>query len=243
MEDIKEITISEFENQGIKYNKNGTKRSYFDVIKHLSEYEDGFEVNLDDYSVVLLQAELDKDSANDFIELLKKHNFLVFQSPEILYANNLKRRLVGRPKTVSLVQDLKNIEAILEKYKNMPLYTETENDDVFIYFLPRNEKVTTLYDFFKVYRKVFLDFALKNDLTMLFRAVERKGRVNGFFAFNYLDQVNDEVKSYDYASRFVYKSNPSSAVLFVEECENLCALGKNKLELKDLNTIIVEGDK
>ena len=235
-----QITLAAFEANGAKFNSKNLKRSYFDVLKNLGEYENGILVDKEDYNKIVLEAIIDKSAIDEFIELLKKNNFTLYPDKDLPFITNMRNRIKGYMETPKQQADLKSISKSIEELEQKPLYQVNTEEDAIFYFVPFNNKIKTLHDFFNVYKEMFYEFALKNDLTILFRTKDRKNRVEGFFAFNFLDSVDNKVQSYKYACRINLKDSAKNSEEFIEECYTLSAIGKNKFELEAINTVISE---
>ena len=241
MEDLvkNQITLAEFESIGAKFSANNTKRSYFDALKHITEYENASLIDKKDYETIVLEAVVDKSAIDDFIKLLTKYDFPIYNNKDLPYLLNMKERIMDYPKTNKVLSDLASLENSIEKIGNEPLYKVNEEEDATIYFVPFNNKVSNIHDFFKVYRDIFYDFALANDLTIILKTKDRKNKLDGFIAFNFLDtNEKNEIVSYKYAIRVVLKSKANDPISFIEEALILNAIGKNKVELDEVNTII-----
>ncbi len=235
------ISLNEFEANGAKFNLKGIKRSYFDSLKHLDEYKDSKLIDKADYETIVLEAVIDKSGIDSFIKLLNDNNFEIYNDKDMPFLLNIKNRLLTYPKTTKTLKDLNSIEKTINDIANKELYTVNKEDDATIYFVPFNNKVNNIHDFFKVYREIFYNFALENDLTIIFRTKDRKNKTNGFFAFNFLDTNEDkQIVSYKYAVRVVINTKTNNSTEYIEECMMINAIGKNKEELDEVNTVITK---
>ncbi len=232
------ITLEEFEKNGAKYNKKHITRSYFDVLKHLDEYEGAYESNFNDFETLLFQVQVDKDVVEDLISYFHNHGYQIYRNKELPYIENLIVRLTKNIEKNK--NEIEKLSAVLNSTENKIKYNVIENDDAVFYLRINNNKTHTIYDFIKAHKNNIIKFAKDNDLTILFRTDERRGRLVGFCAFNFFDNVDDEVKEFEFANRFEYKVASNTKTVFIEECLNLNSIAKNKFELKELNVFITK---
>ena len=116
MEDLvkNQITLAEFESIGAKFSANNTKRSYFDALKHITEYENASLIDKKDYETIVLEAVVDKSAIDSFIKLLTKYGFPIYNNKDLPYLLNMKERIMDYPKTNKVLSDLASLENSIE---------------------------------------------------------------------------------------------------------------------------------
>ena len=67
------ISLASFEANGANYNSKKLKRSFFDVLKHIDEYEGGALVDKEDYNKFVIEGIIDKSSVDNFLDLLNHY--------------------------------------------------------------------------------------------------------------------------------------------------------------------------
>ena len=239
-----EISLKAFERNAARSNKNGLARSFNTMLDHTNEYV--VLPPLSSSSKFMFEVTVDKDSVEDLIALVKKEGFPFFGSINYFYTEEFINQYNEKPGKYKV--DPKMIEAIVNDLPNLKKKAEEEtskeapNDDRVFYFMPYAEGISTLYEFIKAKKDVFLKFAKDNDITVMFKITGFNNQVSGFIGFNFFDadQKEQEVVV-DYSSRitvgvdFKNKNAVYTAALYLN------GIGETEEELLDpeVNTHIV----
>ncbi len=243
-----EISIEAFEKNAKNFNKNGLRRDFYSIYKHVGEYVN--QAPLIACNTYVFECTIDKEYGAKFIEFLKNDGFTVLGSENYyfiermvnLYNLNKERYRGVNPEAIEAIN--KDLDLMKERNKE---YNEIQNDDITFNFLPFKEGIDSIFEFVKVMKDKILAFAKENDITIMLKIQGYNSQCDGFIGFNFFDADNkDEEVIIEYASRitimvdFNDKNTVFSAGLLMS------GIGETKEELldSDINThILAEGAK
>ncbi len=239
-----EVSIKAFEKNAARANKNGLARSFNTMLDYTKEYVPY--PPLSSTSKFMFEVTVDKDYTDGLIELIKNEGFPFYGSVNYYYTEEFVNQYKAAPNRFNV--DPKMIEALSNDLVNLKKESaenaskEAPNDDRVFYFMPYAEGISTLYEFIKAKKEVFLKFAKENDITIMMKIVGYNSQLSGFLGFNFFDaDKKDEEVVIDFASRitvgvdFKNKVSVYSAALFLN------GIGESEEELydTDVNTHIV----
>ena len=238
-----ELSISAFERNAKSFNKKGLRRQFYSIYTHSNEYVSS--VPLATSRKYVFEVTIDKEFVESFREYLKGEGFNVLGSENYFYLENLVEGFeLNRNNYANINEEA--VEAIkkdlaLMKERNKD-YKEIENDDAVFYFMPYNDGIETLYEFIKTKKAGILDFAKKNDITIMFKVLGYLNQVDGFFGFNFFDaDKKDEDVIIDFASRVTIMVDFNSRGSVFAAGILLAGIGETEEELLDseINTHIL----
>ncbi len=231
-----EVTIKAFEKNAARANKNGLARSFNTMLDYTKEYVPY--PPLSSTSKLMFEVTVDKDYVNGLIEIIKNEGFPFFGSINYFYTEEFVNQYYKAPNRFNV--DPKMVEALskdlvgLKKEAEEKPSKEAPNDDQVFYFMPYAEGISTLYEFVKAKKEIFLKYAKDNDITIMMKIIGFNSQLSGFLGFNFFDaDKKDEEVVIDYAARvtvgvdFRNKNSVYAAALFLN------GIGESEEELYD----------
>lgn len=239
-----EISLKAFEKNAARSNRNGLARSYNTILAHQSEYV--AVPPLSSTSKLMFEVTVDKDSVDELIALVKKEGFPFFGSINYFYTeefvnqyNAANGKFNVDPKMVeSIVKDLPELKKKAQEEESK----EAPDDDRVFYFMPYAEGISTLYEFIKAKKDIFLKFAKDNDITIMFKITGYNNQISGFLGFNFFDaDQKDKEVVVDYSSRVTVGVDFKNKAAVYTAALYLNSIGETEEELYDpeVNTHIV----
>lgn len=228
-----EINIPIFERNLKIYNGKGLRRAYTSVENRYKEYLDV--KPLASTTKVVLEATLDKEFVDSFQKLLSDKGFTLLGSTNTYHMENfLNEYQEHREKFKEREEQIEKVREEMEslKAKNQS-YFELPNDDVKFYFLPYNDGISTLYEFIKSAKQDILDFAKKNDITIMLKVCPFTTQMEGFIGFNFYDADQKGEVIIDYAARLTVGVDFKKFVTAYQAAVLLSGIGETKEELAD----------
>jgi hypothetical protein len=239
-----EVTIKAFEKNAQRANRNGLARSYNTMLDNYKEYVPY--PPLSSTSKLMFEVTVDKDYTDQLIELIKNEGFPFFGSVNYFYTEEFINQYNKAPNRFNV--DPKMIEALSKDLVNLKKEAmenaskEAPNDDRVFYFMPYAEGISTLYEFIKAKKDLFLKFAKDNDITIMIKIIGFNSQISGFLGFNFFDaDKKDEEVVIDYASRITVGVNFKDRTAVYVAALYLNGIGETEEELYDseVNTHIV----
>jgi hypothetical protein len=239
-----EVTIKAFERNAQRANRNGLARSYNTMLDNYKEYVPY--PPLSSTSKLMFEVTVDKDYTDQLIELIKNEGFPFFGSVNYFYTEEFINQYNKAPNRFNV--DPKMIEALSKDLVNLKKEAmenaskEAPNDDRVFYFMPYAEGISTLYEFIKAKKDLFLKFAKDNDITIMIKIIGFNSQISGFLGFNFFDaDKKDEEVVIDYASRITVGVNFKDRTAVYVAALYLNGIGETEEELYDseVNTHIV----
>lgn len=239
-----EVTIKAFEKNAQRANRNGLARSYNTMLDNYKEYVPY--PPLSSTSKLMFEVTVDKDYTDQLIELIKNEGFPFFGSVNYFYTEEFINQYNQAPNRFNV--DPKMIEALSKDLVNLKKEAmenaskEAPNDDRVFYFMPYAEGISTLYEFIKAKKDLFLKFAKDNDITIMIKIIGFNSQISGFLGFNFFDaDKKDEEVVIDYASRITVGVNFKDRTAVYVAALYLNGIGETEEELYDseVNTHIV----
>ncbi len=235
-----EISIQLLERNAKIYNKKGLRRSFSSFYIHTNEYL--VVQPLSARNNVVLEATIDKEFVEDFSNFLKNEGFLVLGDTNYYHLENVCKdykvfeKYYANQKEVidTIAKDVEHMKSTAKPYK------EIQDEDCIFYFVPKNDKVDTLFEFIGAYKSKILAFAEEKDITIMLKVSGYVNQIDGFFGFNFYDADNkDEEVVIDYASRINVKVDISNRNSVYNAGVLLSAIGDNPEELLAMDTHIL----
>ena len=239
-----EVTIKAFEKNAARANKNGLARSYNTILANYKEYVPY--PPLSSTSKLMFEVTVDKDYTDALIELIKKEGFPFYGSANYFYTEEFINQYNAAPNRFNV--DPKMVEALSKDLEGLRKQTEEEpskeapNDDRVFYFMPYAEGISTLYEFIKAKKDLFLKFAKENDITIMMKIIGFNNQLSGFLGFNFFDADKPEEEVIiDYASRVTVGVDFKNRTAVYAAALYLNGIGETEEELYDpeVNTHIV----
>lgn len=196
-----EITVSTFEKNARAFNKKGIMRSFNVMNDFASEYYSKPQLGVTNKYV--LEVTIDKEYASDFQKFLKRRKIAIIGDYNHYHIGCLVEdyKKYGR----YYPELAKQMEAIAKDYDLMLAdskpYKEVENDDVKFFILPYNDKINTLCDFIERYKGAILEYAKKDDITIIMNLLGYSNMISGYFGFNFIDAESESEEVIDYSSQ------------------------------------------
>ncbi len=230
-----EVTIKAFEKNAQRANRNGLARSYNTMLDNYKEYVPY--PPLSSTSKLMFEVTVDKDYTDQLIELIKNEGFPFFGSVNYFYTEEFINQYNKAPNRFNV--DPKMIEALSKDLVNLKKEAmenaskEAPNDDRVFYFMPYAEGISTLYEFIKAKKDLFLKFAKENDITIMMKIIGFNNQLSGFLGFNFFDADKETEEVIDYAARVTVGVDFKNRVPVYNACVLLSSIGENEDELTD----------
>jgi hypothetical protein len=230
-----ELSISAYERNAKNFNKKGLRRQFYSIYTHQNEYVS--QAPLATTTKYVFEVTIDKEFVVSFSELLKNEGFKVLGSENTYFLENLVDQFeVNKSNFANINEDAiiaikKDLDLMRERNKD---YKDIANDDSVFYFMPYNEGIDSLYEFIKTKKYLILDFAKKNDITIMFKVLGYLNQVDGFLGFNFFDaDKKDEDVIIDYAARITIMVDFNSRGSVFASGILLAGIGETEEELLD----------
>ncbi len=230
-----ELSISAYERNAKNFNKKGLRRQFYSIYTHQNEYVS--QAPLATTTKYVFEVTIDKEFVVSFSELLKNEGFKVLGSENTYFLENLVDQFeVNKSNFANINEDAiiaikKDLDLMRERNKD---YKDIANDDSVFYFMPYNEGIDSLYEFIKTKKDLILDFAKKNDITIMFKVLGYLNQVDGFLGFNFFDaDKKDEDVIIDYAARITIMFDFNSRGSVFASGILLAGIGETEEELLD----------
>ena len=236
----KEISLSLFERNAKIFNKKGLRRTFSSIYNHVQEY-----VPTEPLSArkeVVLEVTIDKNSVEAYQSFLKENGFTILGDTNYFHLDNackdyeLKKDLFKNQKeTIEAIS--KDVQKMKDEAKP---YKEIKDDDAVFYFLPYNDVIESLFEFIGAYKEKILEFARKEDITIMMRIGGYCDQIDGFFGFNFYDaDQGDKEVIVDYASKITVKVDFKERYSVFGAGLLLAGIGDTLDELSAMNVSIV----
>lgn len=228
-----EIDIPIFERNLKIYNKKSLRRSFSSVEAHCHEYL--IVPPLSSTSQMVLEVTLDKENVEEFQGILKEMGFSILGSKNTYYLDKLLEDYEKNKKYFENEQ-ARIDEITKEREETKALnkdYEEVENDNVKFYFLPKNEGVSTLYEFVKTKKDAILAYAKEKDITIMMRVCGFSKQIEGFLGFNFFDADQEGEVVVEYAARMTVAVDFNMLPAAYAAALLLAGIGESKEDLAD----------
>lgn len=196
-----EITVATFEKSARAFNKRGIMRSFNTMNDYPAEYYAKPQLGVTNKYV--LEVTIDKEYAEDFQKFLKRRKIQVLGDVNYYHIGALVTDYEKNGKFYPHMAE--QMEAIRKDYElmqqNAKPYKEVEDDDVKFFILPYNDKIETLCDFIERYKSAILEYANKDDITIIMNIVGYSNMIYGYFGFNFIDAESKNGEVIDYSSQ------------------------------------------
>lgn len=236
-----EISIDLFERNAKSLNKKGILRDYNKILAYGSEYTKTIPLGFTNRLV--LEVVVDKEYVDGLKEVFESEGYKILGGINYYFLESMVNHYhsvkIDDPKAK---EGLNAIEKDYNEQKNANKpYTEKENGDVVFYIIPYKENVLTFVSFVEEMKNKVLDYATKNDITIVMNIKGFTNQINGFMGFNFMDadSEEDEGVEVDYASN-IYVSvdfKKGSTVYMAAAYLNALALQKEDLELINVHIL------
>lgn len=235
-----EISLSLFERNAKIYNRKGLRRTFSSIYNHEQEYVPT--APLSARKEVVLEVTLDKNSVEAYQQFLKDNGFTVLGDINYFHLDNAckdyeeKKELFKNQKEAieALSKDVAKMKAEAKPYK------EIKDDDAVFYFLPYNDVIESLFEFIGAYKEKILEFARKEDITIMMKIGGYCNQIDGFFGFNFYDaDQGDKEVIVDYASKITVKVDFKERYSVYAAGTLLAGIGESLDELTAMNVSII----